>query len=80
MPELRPLVLAELKPPMNITLVQDDAGLDKLAHWIALVDVYKRQVYQRASPAELLLQSCTVASLHWLRLCTLCTCRTFRSL
>jgi DNA polymerase I-like protein with 3'-5' exonuclease and polymerase domains len=37
MPELRPLILSELKPPMNITLVQDDAGLDKLAHWIALV-------------------------------------------
>jgi DNA polymerase I-like protein with 3'-5' exonuclease and polymerase domains len=39
MPELektlRPLVLSELKPPMNVTLVTDDAGLKELETWIA---------------------------------------------
>ena len=31
---LRPLNLADLVPPMNITFVTDDAGLDELSKWI----------------------------------------------
>ena len=35
--EFRPLILADLDPPMNITLVVDDAGLDELSAWVDLV-------------------------------------------
>jgi DNA polymerase I-like protein with 3'-5' exonuclease and polymerase domains len=31
---LRPLVLAELNPPMNVTLIKDDAGLEELKTWL----------------------------------------------
>lgn len=31
---LRPLVLSELKPPMDISFITDEAGLDELAQWI----------------------------------------------
>lgn len=34
---LRPLNFAELTPPMNVTLVTDDAGLEELSKWIAFV-------------------------------------------
>jgi len=31
---LKPLILSELTPPLNITLVQDENGLKKLADWL----------------------------------------------
>jgi DNA polymerase I-like protein with 3'-5' exonuclease and polymerase domains len=36
-PQLRPLVISELNPPMNITLVQDGSGLEKLKKAIARI-------------------------------------------
>lgn len=33
--QLKPLVLADLNPKMNVTLVTDDSGLQSLAEWLA---------------------------------------------